>query len=111
MPGAGRLNRRVTFQAEVQTPDGGGGYVLAWSSFLTVWGGFQPERGREALAAGRLQSAASGVLTVRVSSDTETITTDHRVLIDGEPYQVRSIGQPDQSRKFYEMVVEKGVAT
>ena len=33
----GKLRHRVTLQSEGETPDGGGGYALAWSAVATVW--------------------------------------------------------------------------
>ena len=111
MPRAGALNKRVTFQVESVTDDGGGGGALSWTDVVTVWGGFQPERGRERLQAGRLESAVAGVLRVRSSSATRALTAAHRVLIDGLAYQIRSITNPDQRNAYLEMTVERGVAT
>jgi SPP1 family predicted phage head-tail adaptor len=114
---AGRLDRMVIFQAETQTSDGAGGYSLSWSTVLTAWAEFRPERGRERIEAGRLEAALGGVLRVRSSVASRAITEGNRVLIpptgeaaeDGETYQIRSISDPD--RQFREMTVEKGVAT
>ena len=61
---AGRLRDRVTFQREVSIPDGGGGSVTSWQTFLTVWGGFAPERASERLEAGRIEAAVAGRLTI-----------------------------------------------
>ncbi len=107
---AGRLRRRVTFQQEVETPDGGGGYELTWADRFSVWGGFRPERGQERLEAGRLESAVAGVLTVRSSSQTRQVTAEWRVMIRGEPYQIRAVTNPDQRSKYLELTVERGVA-
>lgn len=108
---AGRLRKRVTFQEAVQAADGGGGGATTWRNIVTVWGGLQEDRGRERVEAGRLESAMAGILTVRSSSDTREISAANRVLIDGAPYQVRTIGNPDQRNKFLELIVERGVAT
>lgn len=111
MAGAGALRQRVTFQTETEMPDGGGGYERGWSDVITVWGSLQPERGRERLQADRLQASLGGVLRVRSSTETRAITEAHRVLIDGVPYQIRSIANPDQKNRYLEMTVERGVAT
>lgn len=107
---AGRLNQRVTFQAPTQTDDAGGGHSVAWGGDLTVWGAFFPERGRERVEGGRLQAALGGRLVVRRSSATDAITEGHRVLIGGEPYQIRSKADEEQRRAEYTFTVEKGVA-
>lgn len=108
--GAGQLRDRVTFQKEIRTPDGGGGSTKSWGDDLTVWGQFNPERGRERLAAGRLESALGGVLKIRSSIAARALTTSHRVTIDGDRFQIRSIANPDRRNRFLEMVVEKNVA-
>ncbi len=111
MAGAGGLRDRVSFQAEQQTPDGGGGYALAWAHVITVWGELRLERGREKVEAGRLEAADGGVLRVRSSIATRAITEANRVLINSEPYQIKTIANPDRKNQWLEMVVMKGVAT
>lgn len=108
---AGRLNKRVVFQTASSSADGGGGGAKTWSDSLTVWGGFVPERGRERLEAGRVNAADAGVLSVRSSTASRAITTAYRVKIDGVPYNIRGISNPDQHNKELQMVVERGVAT
>lgn len=108
---AGRLRKRVTFQAETRVDDGGGGSSRGWGDDLEVWGEFQPQRGREQLEAGRLEVALAGVLRVRSSSETRAITEKHSVVIDGERFQIRTIANPDGRNTMLEMTVERGVAT
>lgn len=108
MPAIGRLRDRVTFQVEANVADGGGGSELSWTDVVTVWGQFMPERGREQVDGGRLEASLRGVLRVRASSDTEAITTEHRVQIDSVPYNIRSISNPDRRDRFLEMVIEQG---
>lgn len=109
---AGPMRRRITFQEESQTPDGGGGYELAWSDIVTVWGSFQPERGRERIEAGRLAETLGGVIKIRSSAASRAITPGNRAVMSGVSYNIRSISNPDQRNKFLEMTVERGgVAT
>lgn len=110
-PGAGALNKRVTFQREKQTPDGMGGYAVSWQDELLAWAQYRPDRGREVIDADRLSSTAFGILTVRASTAARRLTPKHRVLVDGVPHQIRSIGNPDQRGAFLEMIVERGVAS
>jgi SPP1 family predicted phage head-tail adaptor len=108
---AGRLNKRVEFQRESSTDDGGGGTVTTWATFLTVWGGFFPQRTSEKIEAGRIEAAVAGRLTVRSTSDSRAVTTANRVLIDDVPYNVHSIVNQDQRDKYLDMLIERGVAT
>lgn len=110
--GAGQLRHRVTFQIENRTDDGGGGASIEWSTAATVWGSFAPERGNEKLEAGRLEASVAGLLKVRSSTETRAIEAGtHRVLIADQPYQIRSITNPDRRDRFLEMTVERGVGT
>lgn len=110
MPAIARLRKRVIFQRESRTADGAGGYSLGWTTLCTVWGQNAPEKGRERVAAGRIESDLSGVLVVRSSSETRAVTTSDKVLIDNVAHNIRSISNPDQRNRFLEMVVERGVS-
>jgi SPP1 family predicted phage head-tail adaptor len=109
-PSAGRLNRRATFSRQDRADDGGGGVQLDWTPFLTVWAALMPERGKEALEAGRLQTSSMATLRIRYSSEALTIDASCKVTIDGDDYQIRSIADTGQKRKFLDLVLEKGVA-
>lgn len=103
---AGDLNKRARFEALVRTSDGGGGYDELWQHLMTVWAQFSPERARERLQAGRLESAFAGVVRIRSSSMARTITQQHRVVIGGVTYDIKSVSNPDQRNDMIEMSVE-----
>ena len=107
---AGLRRKRVTFQQKTKVPDGGGGFAPGWSDVVSPIVRFQPERGRERVESGRVSAELTGILTVRSSKKTRTITEAHRVLIHKVPYQIRSISNPDQRNRDLEMTVERGAA-
>ncbi len=108
--GIGSFRKRVVFQSQNQTADGGGGFTTTWSNRITVWGQFTPERGRERIEAGRLEASVAGILDIRSSTETQAVTEEYRVQIDDVPYQIRSITNKDQRNQFLEIVVERGTA-
>lgn len=110
MPGGGQLRSLVQFDRLTANDDGAGGGGNIWTGLLTTRGQLLPERGREALAAGRLQSASMGVLKLRSSSASRAVTEADTAVIDGVRHQIRAITNPDQHNRWLEMVVEKGVA-
>lgn len=111
MPGAGQLRSLVQFEAPVRgADDGGGGAPINWTGVLTTRGQLITERGREALAAGRMESASGAVLRVRSSTIARTINASHRVRVDGVVYVIHAVTNPDQKNRFLEFVVERGVA-
>ncbi|GGL62297.1 tail protein [Wenxinia marina] len=43
-----RLNRRLSLERPVRTPDGAGGFAPGWQPVGTVWAEIRPRSGREA---------------------------------------------------------------
>lgn len=108
----GALRHRATFQREsAGTDDFGNVTQGTWTTLAEVFAGFKPERSRERLEAGRLESAVAGTLTIRSTTTTRGITEADRVVFRGETYNIRGITNPDQRGRFLEMTVERGVGT
>lgn len=103
---AGSLDQRVRFEKLERTPDGGGGHSERWVEYITVWGGFTPERARERIEAGRLATLFAGVLRIRWSPAASLIGQPDRVIIGGIAYNIRSAANPDQRRAMLEFGVE-----
>lgn len=108
---AGRLRNRCHFERPTVETSPTGNQRRGWESHATLWGDLLPQRGREQLEAGRLESSVPGTLQIRYSSVAAQIDASYRVTINGEPYQIRSVMDPDMRRRLIEMVVERGVAT
>jgi len=106
----GRMRDRVSFHRLNTTGDDYGNPTSGYSAtaFLTVWGKMAPERGRERVEGGRLQSEVSAVLTVRSSSDARGVTEADEARVDGVRYQIRGITNPDRRGRFLEMTLERG---
>lgn len=108
---ARRLRNRCEFQRPIVETSPTGNQRKFWESFTVVWGDLRPARGREQVEAGRLESQVPAVLQIRYSSVTAQIDAGYRLMIDGRPYQIRSIADPEQRRRMLEMIVEFGPAT
>jgi len=108
---AGLMRRRVEFDAETLTPDGQGGNVRTWKPICTVWGQYTQISGNERIRQGRLQSEDMANLRVRYSDLVYSqVKTASRALVGGEVHNIRSITQPDQKRRMFDIVLERGVA-
>lgn len=112
---AGMLNNRVRFERRDTADDGYGNTVTTWQTLFTNWAGFRPVSSREELAAGRLQSSMTGVLSVRKSSQTEGLTAADRCVFTAGAYagkvaNIRSI-VPSMDNSMFEITIEEGVAT
>ena len=103
--GAGRMSHRVTFQRPVEADDGGGGFERTWTDHVTVWADYRPERGRERVAADRVQAQVAGTLTIRASAVVDEIDPAWSVAIEGERHDIRSVTTQRHGR--IEFVVER----
>ena len=107
---AGRLRKRVSFQRPDRNEDDAGGASIHWTTALVVWGWLIPDRGRERLEAGRLESASAALLRIRSSTAARAIDASWRAMIGTATYNVRAIVNPDSRGKYLELLVEQGVA-
>jgi SPP1 family predicted phage head-tail adaptor len=80
MTDPGRLNRRLTLEAPVETADGSGGVTRSYAAVATLWGSVEPKSAREIVAAGALGASVTHRIQIRYSAD---ITLSHRFR-DGE---------------------------
>lgn len=106
--GAGRLDRRVTFQSRATGSDGYGGRVTDWADEFTVWGGFTHLRGGETVISERLEGVHPAVIRIRASSDSRRITADWRAVCEGTIYAIRDVTPVERS--FIDLLVASGTA-
>jgi head-tail adaptor len=59
------LNRALTLEGVVRTPDGAGGYTEVWTVLGTLWAEVLPGSGSDALGEERMLSAVPYRVTVR----------------------------------------------
>lgn len=112
---AGDLRERVQFERRPAIAPDAWGHAQAesWTALFARWAKYNPQFGREALAAGRMESTRQGVLTVRADSETMTLTADDRVTFLNGP----NVGARAQilsiipMRDRIEMTLEIGAAT
>lgn len=109
---AGDLTERVTIQAEVNAPDGGGGNAVSWTAVATAWARIEPVRAAETLQGQLQQGAVTWRVVIRrrqdVSHGSRLLWTPH----GGAQRQlnVRSAHDLDGGREFTEILAEEGVA-
>ncbi|MDW9855062.1 head-tail adaptor protein [Sinorhizobium meliloti] len=114
MTAAGKLDRRLRFEARQEIDNGHGSPMSGdWLLRFTVWGKRLFLRGGETVLAARLESRQPAILTIRDSKQAREITSDWRVVdtSDGRVYNIRENPKLSDDRAFLEMLVEAGVAT
>ena len=108
---AGMLRDRVTFERSVEVSDGLGGSTITWQVLFERWAAVRFDRDGEKLEAGRLREQVTGRVTVRYDTETRTLETSDRVLIDGAPCQIRSVIDPTMRRRYLDIRFERGAVT
>lgn len=106
----GDLTKRASFQRRTVDDDGYGNEIGAWSPTLFIrWCHVRFLRGGEAVMGSRLEGRQPVIVTVRNDSDTATVNSDMRCIIDGRPYNIREFPRPSDDRQFLEFLAESGV--
>lgn len=97
----GRLDQRVTIQAQADIDDGYGSEIPSgWADAATVWASVEPLRGREAIANMQVTASQTYRLWFRRSVE---VTPQHRLVWGGRVLIVREA--PDPRRDEYRQVV------
>lgn len=104
----GQLRKQITVQAETQTSDGAGGYVLAWTNVATAWGEIRPFDGSKFFVAHHLEGHVTHHVTMRYQNG---ITTDMRLTYNSRLFNIRAVMNTDESNRWMELLVEEGTAT
>lgn len=117
---AGRLDRRLTFEAPKEISNGAGNFVDGFEPQFTVAASVLPLRGGEDVMASRLQGVQPAIVTIRNSTQARRITSawrsvDPRAGMNehGKPnlvFQVKEPPRVSDDRSMLEMLVTSGVA-
>ena len=85
---AGALDRRLTIQRAITTPNAFNEPVASWADVATVWARQQPNRGAERFAA--QQIVGQGTMTFQIRYRTDVRVTD-RILYQGRIWNVLDV--------------------
>lgn len=105
---AGMLREPVTVQRQVSVSDGMGGQAIQWIDLYTTRADVRPLSGREAVQAMQLQASITHRVYMRYMAD---ITAADRLVIRGNPLQIRAIINVELRNRWLELSCDAGVAT
>ena len=106
----GKMDQRVTFQAETRTADNMGGAVRTWSNFPstpTVWARVIPQRGNETVNGERVDAEAMFTFVIRNRTD---VSENDRMVWRGDYYNIRHIERRGTRELYLYINAERGVA-
>jgi len=105
----GDFRKQVAIQAEQSTPDGAGGYALAWTTIATVWADIAPVSGREIYTAGHLEGHITHKVTLRWRADL-SITSDMRLLYNSRSFNIQAVINQDETNQYVIVLATEGAA-
>lgn len=108
---AGKLREPITIQRKQTASDGMGGQALQWVDLFATLADVRPVSGREAVQAVRamqLQASITHRIYIRYRAD---LTAADRILLRGQPLQVRAIINIEMRNRWLELACDQRVAT
>lgn len=105
---AGMLREFLTFQRKTLTSDGKGGQNVVWQTLFDTYGAVRPLSGRESVFGMQLEGTVTHRIFIRYRDD---LTEADRVLVRGQPYQIRAVINLEMMNRWIELPCDSGVAT
>ena len=102
MPDPGKLNRRLTLEAPVETPDGIGGVTRSHSAVATLWASVEPVSARGGVEAQAQGATITHRIRIRMSAD---ITLRHRFRDGASVFRI--VSMRERPRRFLDIDAEQ----
>ena len=108
------LRHRVTFEKQVRTADGAGGWTETWATDRTCWAKVAPLSGRERVSAMQLEHPVSHRITVRYNSTVAGYHRDgearRRIVFKSRNMHIVAIVNLEEANQWLEISAMEGVA-
>jgi SPP1 family predicted phage head-tail adaptor len=102
------LREPLTIQRQVSVSDGMGGQAIQWIDLATIRAQVVPLSGSEVVQAMQLQASITHRIYMRYRAD---LTPADRIVMRGQPLQVRAIINVEMRNRWLELACDQGVAT
>lgn len=99
----GTLQRRITLERQVKTQNTLGEEIISWQEVATVAAEKVELRGLERYAAAQYTGSAIRTFRFRWRADLEEITSTHRVIFDGRPFNITDVREAPGRRRGIEV--------
>lgn len=102
------LSRRLILEERVATPDGAGGYVVAWRALGTIWADVRPRSAREEFIGERPRARAGYRIVVRSAPGgaPSRPRPDQRFREGERVFDILTVS--DRDERFLEILAEEG---
>ena len=103
-PCSGDMRHRITLQARTQTPTGGGGFSDAYTTVASVRAAIRTIFGGRLIDGVQDQERVTHNFTIRYRPDRAAW---RYVLFDGRRFTVRTVSDPDERKRWLEILAEE----
>ncbi|UUP19509.1 phage head closure protein [Nitratireductor thuwali] len=109
MPGAGKLDRKITIRRFTSVPNEFNEPVETWSDFLpNIWARREDVSDGEKFAAGQVGSSLRSRFVIRSSTASRTVTPVDRLVHEGSTYNIHGVKETKEGRRrFIEITAVK----
>lgn len=104
MTDPGSLNRRLTLDAPVETPDGSGGAVRTYEVVTTLWASVMPVGAQFAIDGAQAGATVTHRIVIRSGP---VLTTRHRLRESGRVFQIVAFRDADGCGRFIEIAAQE----
>lgn len=104
---AGDLTRRASFHRPEEAVDADGQVVQSYPLIFKAWVHVRWLRGGESVMQARLASRSPAIITFRTHEAARAVTSEWRIEIDGKSFEAKEDPREDDSRAYFEMLVER----
>src|SRR3954469_16120284 len=98
------LNRRVTLEAQLLTPDAGGGYTASWNAVATIWAAIEPISGGDVFGPNASEARLKCRVTIRRRTD---VLAGMRVNDGGHLFAIHAVLDDGPQSQFLTLMTEK----
>ena len=99
----GQLTHKMTVETPVQTPDGGGGFTVAWEAVDEVYAAVTDLGGQEMLQDAQIAVSQPCRIVIHYRSDMDS---KMRLVEDTAVYNIVSLRDPDGGKTWLEIIAQ-----
>ncbi|MFH2075682.1 MAG: phage head closure protein [Pseudomonadota bacterium] len=104
MTGAGALNKRITLQYTVKTPDGMGGWTVSYVDHATIWAAIWPTSAKELVAANATSMVVSHRIRIRYRS---VLKAAWRIRFGNRYFAIVSVINPNEAGEWLDIMCKE----
>lgn len=108
---AGDLRNLFTFQEEVRSDDGAGGYTVSWIDCGLAWGSMKEKHDWEAVRNGALKAGTVFVMRFHFVDANQLTVERHRLVLGERVFNIRGVEDEQELHRVIQVKAEEGVVT